>query len=164
MSDLAAQYHRAMLFAYELTVEHKAEFLRLIYEGYRADDAAKEVGTSATQFRRLRNPTGEHHDPDFTKAYKEAATSDENRQNFLERIREAVWKAASGGNARLLEKLSLIYDPDWEPLKHQNFHMNVELVARVLPYLSAEELERAIAAAEAESLPKAELKMLPPAS
>src|SRR6185369_12014267 len=133
-----------------------------LYEGHKPDAAAREIGSTATQFRRLRNPAGEHYDPQFAADYKAAITSEEHRSNFLERVRDAVWKRAEAGDARLLEKLSLIYDPDWEPLKHSNLRLDVNLVARVLPYLSADELERAIAAAEAEQVsPPRTLRALP---
>lgn len=141
-----------MLHAYELTDAMKAEFVALIREGHKPDSAARQIGSTGTQFRRLRNPDSEHYDADFAKAYKDAITSEEHRSSHLERIRDAVWHAAENGNARILEKLSLIYDPDWEPLKNANLNVNVQMIARVLPYLSTDELERAIAQAEAEQV------------
>lgn len=141
--------------ASELTAEDKRTFLALIYEGKKPEDAARIAGSTATQFRRLRNPQGDHFDAAFTADYERALASDEHRQGFLEELRAAIWGEAQKGNARLLEKLAFIYDPDWEPLRSTNFNMNlnVQMVARVLPYLPQEALEEAIRQAESELKP-----------
>lgn len=161
MTATTAPKLREMLLAYELTPENKAEYIRLIFEGHRPNTAAKEIGSTGTQFRRLRNPTSEHYDAAFAKAYKDAITSEEHRSNHLDRIRDMVWTAAENGNARLLEKLSLVYDPDWEPLKHSNLRLDVNLVARLLPYFSTDELDKAIEAAEREQVDPPNLHALP---
>lgn len=134
------------LHTYELTPEHKHEFVNLIREGHRPDSAAEQIGSTATQFRRLRNPQGAHYDPEFTQAYHDALASNEHQANFLELIRDAVWNAAKNGNSRLLEKLSLVYDPHWEPLRHQNLQvdMNIRGLIMRLPTMTDEELVQAI--------------------
>jgi len=133
---------------YELGDEHKRLFLELIREGYDPAVAAHEAGSSATRFRRLRHPGGAHYDPDFAQAYEEAMRSPDRERNRLELVRELVWEAARAGNTRIIEKLALIYDPDWEPLRHANLRVDVRILARMLPGLSDEELERAIRAQE----------------
>jgi hypothetical protein len=149
--------------AAKLTQEMKDQFLALIYEGKRPEDAAREIGSTATQFKRLRNPRGHCFDEGFAMAYRIAVNSPEHREGFLEDLRAAIWDEAKRGNARLLEKLAFIYDPDWEPLRSTNFNMNVQLVARVLPYLSNEELQKAIEAAE-QARELTDVKALPRAA
>lgn len=134
----------------ELTEEDKADYLRLIQEGSNPAQAAHELGTTGTQFRRLRNADSEHYDPDFAAAFKLAITSEAHEQNRLERIRDLVWKRAEAGDARMIEKLALIYDPDWATLRHQNLNVNVQMVARMLPHISTAELERALAELDSE--------------
>lgn len=134
--------------ARELTAEDKDEFLRLICEGMSPDVAARELGSTGTQFRRLRNPLGEHYDPAFAEAFKAAITSDAHEQGRLERIRDLIWKRAEAGDVKILEKLALIYDPDWQPLRHQNLNVNMNVLARALPFISTAELERAVAELE----------------
>jgi hypothetical protein len=147
--------------AVQITQELKDQFLALIYEGRRPEDAARELGSTATQFKRLRNPHGLNYDETFAAHYKVAISSSEHREGFLEELRTVIWEEARRGNARLLEKLAFIYDPDWEPLRSTNFNMNVQLVARVLPYLSDDELQKAISAAEADrQLPDVEMRAL----
>lgn len=152
-----------MLRAPELTKPLRDEFIRLIYDGYRPNDAAKELDSTGSQFRRLRNPKSASYDAEHAEEFEKAIKSPEHAQNFLEKLREAVWQRAEAGDARLLEKLSLIYDPDWEPLKSTNFNMNVNVLARVLPYLSNDELERAIEAAKQAEIEGRPLKLLPAA-
>jgi len=136
--------------AKNLSDEQKADFLRLVYEGCNRHQAATQVGSTGTQFARLMNPHGVHHDPDLTAEYTKAITSEAHERNRLERIRDLVWQEAEAGNSKMIEKLALIYDPDWATLRHQNLNVNVQMVARMLPHIPTAELERALAEIERE--------------
>lgn len=140
----------SLVLAADITQEMKDDYLRLIYEGLNPAQAAKELGSSGTQFRRLRNPLGTHYDEAFTTAYRAAITSEAHEQHRLETIRDLVWERANAGDVRMIEKLALIYDPDWATLRHANLNVNVQMVARMLPHISTAELERALAELEAE--------------
>lgn len=142
-----------MKHAGDLTAEDKADFLTAIYEGQNRQQAAEQLDSTGTQFRRLCNPTSEHHDAAFAEAYRLAITSESHEQGRLEEVRDLVWQRARGGDTRMIEKLALIYDPDWATLRHQNLNVNVQMVARMLPHISTSELERALAELEAEKGP-----------
>lgn len=146
-----------MKLAKDLTQEDRDEFLRLIYEGYNPAQAALELGSTGTQFRRLRNPLGANYDETFATAYKAAITSEAHELSRLERIRDLVWKKAEKGDTRMIEKLALIYDPDWSTLRHQNLNVNIQTVARILPHISTAELERALTELEREDVVDAEV-------
>jgi len=136
--------------AKNITEEMKADFLRLVYEGCNRHQAAVQKGSTGTQFARLMNPMGIHYDPDLTAEYTKAITSEAHERNRLERIRDLVWSEAEAGNSKMIEKLALIYDPDWASLRHQNLNVNVQMVARMLPHIPTAELERALAEIERE--------------
>jgi multidrug efflux pump subunit AcrB len=142
-----------MKYAGDITAEDKADFLKAIYEGQNRQQAAEQLDSTGTQFRRLCNSTSEHYDPAFAEAYKVAITSEHHERGRLEEIRDLVWKRARDGDTRMIEKLALIYDPDWRELRHQNLNVNVQLAARMLPHISTAELERALAELEAEKEP-----------
>lgn len=146
----------------DLTPENKQDYLRLIHEGMNPAEAARHVGSTGTQFRRLLNPIGTHYDFDFAVAYRDAMLSEAHEKNRLEIIRDLVWEKARNGDTRMIEKLALIYDPDWATLRHQNFNLNVNMVARMLPHISTAELERALAELEAEkNVVEGEVRQLP---
>ena len=140
--------------------ELKQRFLELIRQGLKPNRAARELDSTGTQFRRLLNPDGAHHDPAFTEAYHAALRSDEHNRNLVEQLRDMQWDRAAAGDTRMIEKLSLIHDPDWEPLRHTNFRVDVNLIARMLPGLSDEELARVIEQAEHETVTGPALKLL----
>lgn len=142
-----------MKHADELSAEDKADFIQAIYEGQNRHQAAEQLDSSGTQFRRLCNPASIHYDPEFSAAYQVAVTSESHEAGRLEEIRDLVWKRARGGDTKMIEKLALIYDPDWASLRHQNFNVNVQMVARMLPHISTAELERALAELEQENKP-----------
>lgn len=152
-----------MLFAYEITAEHKAEFIALIRDGYKPDVAAEALGSSGTQFRRhWSGKSPEHYDPEFAAEYHEALNSQEHHENLTKRIDDLVWKHAET-NAQMALKLALVYHPDFEPLRHTNFNVNVrvDMIQRLLPYFPREMIEQALAAEEAEVGSGADLLMLP---
>lgn len=136
--------------ARDIDAEDKADYLRLILEGLNPAQAAHELGSTGTQFRRIRNEQSEWFDSEFAEAYRQAITSEAHERSRLERIRDLVWRQAEKGDARMIEKLALIYDPDWATLRHQNLNVNVQMVARMLPYISTAELERALVEIEQE--------------
>jgi hypothetical protein len=142
-----------MRYADELTAEDKADFLKAIYEGQNRQQAAEQLDSTGTQFRRLCNPISEHYDPEFADAYKLAITSEAHEQGRLEEVRDLVWQRARAGDTRMIEKLAMIYDPDWATLRHQNLNVNVQMVARMLPHISTAELERALAELESDKGP-----------
>lgn len=134
--------------ARDIDAADKEEFLRLICEGMSPDRAARELGSTGTAFRRLRNPLGVHYDERFAEAFNVAIHSDAHEQGRLERIRDMQWAKAEAGDTKMIEKLSLIYDPDWRELRHQNLNVNMSVIARALPGLSTEQLEQALAHVE----------------
>lgn len=140
-----------MLHAYEITPEMKDEFISLIYEGHRPNTAAKQIGTTGTVFRRLKNKRGAHYDPDFAQRWHTAETSDEHRQNRADRLRDQIDERSETSD-NVLIKRAMAELPEWEPLRHQNFHhdYDIKVLARALPGLTEEELNRAIEAKEAE--------------
>lgn len=142
-----------MKYAAELTAVDKADFLKAIYEGQNRQQAAEQLDSTGTQFRRLCNPTSEHYDAKFAEAYKLAVTSEAHEQGRLEEIRDLVWERARKGDTRMIEKLAMIYDPDWATLRHQNLNVNVQMVARMLPHISTAELERALAEMDRDKPP-----------
>ncbi len=139
-----------MKYAGDLSSEDKADFIQAIREGQNRQQAAEQLDSTGTQFRRLCNPSSVHFDPAFAEAYTQAITSETHEQGRLEEIRDLVWDRARKGDTKMIEKLALIYDPDWSSLRHQNFNVNVQMVARMLPHISTAELERALAELEAE--------------
>jgi hypothetical protein len=137
-------------YAGDITAEDKADFLKAVYEGQNRQQAAEQLDSTGTQFRRLCNPTSEHYDASFADAYRVAITSESHEQGRLEEIRDLVWDKARGGDTRMIEKLAMIYDPDWASIRNQNLNVNVNLLARMMPHISTAELERAYAELEAE--------------
>lgn len=150
-----------MIEASDITQEMKDDYLRLILEGHNPSVAAHELGSTGTQFRRLRNPSGEHYDEAFTLAFKAAITSEQHEASRLEHIRDLVWRKAEAGDVKMIEKLALIYDPDWRELRHQNLNVNVNMIARMLPHISTAELERALAEMESDKSIEGKLRELP---
>lgn len=133
-----------MILAKDITEEMKAEFIDLILDGLKPDQAAEQLGSTGTQFRRHRSPGSQHYDEAFANRYADAIISDEHSTAFLERLRGKIATLAlDDGNVRLLEKLSMIYDPAWEGLRNPNLNVNVNvLLAQAAPALSTAELER----------------------
>ena len=152
-----------MIEASDISQEMKDDFIRLIQEGLNPAQAAQELGTTGTQFRRLRNAGGEHYDPEHERRFKQAITSEAHESSRLERIRDLVWQKAENGDSKMIEKLALIYDPDWRELRHQNLNINVGIIARMLPHISTSELERALAEMESRDVIEAPRQLPAPA-
>jgi hypothetical protein len=150
-------------YADELTAQDRADFIQAILEGQNRQQAAEQLGSTGTQFRRLCNPESVHYDATFATDYQAAITSEAHEQGRLEEIRDLVWERARKGDSKMIEKLALIYDPDWATLRHQNFNVNVQMVARMLPHISTAELERALAELEQENVVEGTVVELPAA-
>lgn len=133
-----------MILSKDITAEMKDDFIGLILDGLKPDQAAEQLGSTGTQFRRHRSPGSVFYDEAFAQRYADAIISDEHSTAFLERLRSKVAKLAlDEGNVRLLEKLSLIYDPAWAGLRNPNLNVNVNvLLQQAAPSLSRPELER----------------------
>jgi hypothetical protein len=136
--------------AWEITQDDKDEFLRLIYEGRPPHLAARDIGTTSTRIKRLRNPLGKHYDQAFSEAYLLAINSDDHEGGRLEHLRDLQWQKAEAGDSKMIEKLSLVYDPAWRDLRHQNLRLDVNLAARLLPNVPLDVLERALEMMDAE--------------
>lgn len=157
----AAPTIRPMLHAYELTPEMKAEFLELIYAGHKANTAAAEIGTTGTQFRKLKNPVSRYFDADFVAAWAEAEASDQHRVSREEDLRALVDERSRKSDTVLIKR-ALAELPEWEPLRHQNFHHDVNVKIAALQYVEDAALAQAIERAEAAEMgAPAKLRMLP---
>ena len=130
--------------ASDILQDDKDEYLGLILDGYKPDVAARQLGFTGTAFRKHRSPASIYYDEEFATKYADAIVSDEHSTAFLERIRGKVAELAlEDGNVRLLEKLSLVYDPAWEGLRNPNLQVNVAvLLQQAAPSLTKPELER----------------------
>lgn len=137
-----------MKFTADITAEDKADFLEAIYDGFNRKEAAELLDSTGTAFRRLCRPGSEHYDAAFADAYNTAIHSEEHADAFLERIRGFQQQQMEKGDSTMVQKMSLVYDPAWAPLRHQNLNVNVQMLARILPGISTAELERAYAELE----------------
>lgn len=112
-----------------ISEEQKLDFLDYVRQGYIRPEAAKKVSPdlNGSQFRRLCNPESVHYDERFARIYMQIMDSGEHEENRLEQLRSAALKRALVESDRLLEKLLLIYDPDWEPLRTQRVDINANM-------------------------------------
>ncbi len=131
-----------MKFAGDITAEDKADFLDLIYDGFNRKEAAEQLDSKGTQFRRLCRPGAEHYDPAFAAAYETAINSQEHIDGELDLIRGLQWKQMEKGDSVMIQKMSLIKDPAWAPLRHQNLNVNVQMLASIFPELTRDQLEQ----------------------
>ena len=130
------------------TDEDRRDFLELYRQGYQRPEAAKQLGYTGSQFRALCNPDATNYDPVFAREYNQITDSGEHEQNFIERLRLAGVSRALKDSDRLLEKYSLIYDPDWEVIRTQKVDAttNIEALLQVhFHTLNAEQLRQIIA-------------------
>lgn len=131
--------------AEDLTQEDKDDFVSLILDGWKPDVAAEKLGSTGTQFRKHYSGKSErYYDEAFAGRVANALASDEHATAFLERLRGIQQALAfEDKNVRMIEKLSMIYDPAWEVLRNPNLNVNVNvLLQQAAPGLSREELER----------------------
>jgi hypothetical protein len=150
-----------VLYAFEIGPDEKETFLEYLRQGLRPNQAAKEAGSTGTQFRRLRRPGGEHFDAEFADAWNTIIASGDHRRELEDRVRDMVWDSAEDGNWAARWKLALTYLPEFEWAKSAslNVNMQMQVLTQALPALTMEELER-VQAALADGV-KPELKALP---
>ncbi len=151
-----------MKFAYELTAEDKAEFVELLAQGWPANEAAEELDSTGTMFRKHYSGNSQQYfDPDFAQAVQEAKLSAKRALAQIEDIDSMIWKEARKGKQWAIEKLALTYHPDYAWAKSRNFHhsVEVELVKR-FPTLSREAVQEIIDAEE-KTVEARQLKALP---
>jgi hypothetical protein len=135
-----------MKFAYELDADDKEAFLDYLRQGMRPNQAAKELDSTGTQFRRCRSEQSQYYDPEFAAACEQAEI--DGRGSLEERVRDWVFDSAEEGNWNARWKLALTYLPEFEWAKSANLNVNMQMqvLTRALPALSMEELERVQAA------------------
>jgi hypothetical protein len=155
------QSRRPLILAHQIDAELKAEYVALIADGLDPGSAARELGSTGSQFRKHRSPNSIWYDPAFADQVEAARHSDQRKSNLLERLEEHVWKAIEKGDIRMLEKMLYAYHPDFEKLRHTNLRVSGEIVhaAKVLlPHLSDEEIQARLNAIEQ----KEGVRLLPP--
>ncbi len=123
----------------------KERFLDLIAEGHTRQEAAEALGAAPRQFRALCSQKSHRYDAEFARHYAKLTEPDgEHHTALVERLRSAGLSRALRSSDRLLEKYSVIYDPDWavhKPTSMQINFNNVEQLAVVLPELTDDELQ-----------------------
>lgn len=126
----------------------KYEFLQLIQQGLDRSEAARSLGYVGRHFRALCSPQSPFYDEEFARSYGESIGSLEHAQHRLERLRTEAYRRALTDSDRLLEKLLMVYDPDWEALRTQRQDINVNIHAFVQQHFSqlpTEKLEQILA-------------------
>ena len=127
-ADLAP-YEEAELTAADITEAEKVEFLQLVRQGLNRQEAAKALGYPvARPWRALTSPKSPYFDEDFANRYAEAIGSPEAKLHMLERLREETMRRGLLDSDRLLEKMMLVHDPDWQVLRQKDVNVNVHAV------------------------------------
>lgn len=133
--------------AADITVAEKAEFLQLARQGFNRQEAAAAIGYTARPWRAICSPESRFYDEEFTNSYAEVRGSPEAKLNFIERLREETTRRAMLDSDRLLEKLMLVHDPDWIPLRQKDVNVNIHAVIQQhFKDLPTELLEQLLAA------------------
>jgi hypothetical protein len=140
------------LTAADITEAEKVEFLQLSRQGYNRQEAASALGYKARPWRAITSPSSPFYDEEFANAYADVKGSPEAKLNFIERLREETTRRAMLDSDRLLEKLMLVHDPDWVPLRQKDVNVNIHAVIQQhfkdLPTHLLEQLLEALDAAE----------------
>lgn len=111
-----------------ITDDLKEKFLNLVAQGYTRPEAAAALDASARQFRSLCNPDSHRYDKQFAKRYAKITEPEgEHHAGLVERLRSAGIERAVRSSDRLLEKYSVIYDPDWAVHKPQSMQINFNI-------------------------------------
>ncbi len=130
--------------SYELDDDLKQRFLDLVAQGYTRPEAAAALDGNARQYRALCNPASPNYDAKFAEEYAKITEPDgEHHTGLVERLRSAGIERAVRSSDRLLEKYSIIHDPDWAVHRPQSMQINfnnTEQLAVILPEMSEEEL------------------------
>lgn len=128
----------------EITDDLKERFLDLVAQGYTRPEAAAALGANPRQLRACCSPQSHRYDDKFAKAYaKLTEKGGEHETGLVERLRTAGIERAIRSSDRLLEKYSIIHDPDWAVHKPQAMQINfnkTEQLAVILPEMSEEEI------------------------
>lgn len=133
--------------AAEITEAEKVEFLHLVRQGLNRQEAASVLGYKARPWRAITSPESRFYDEEFANAYADAKGSPEAKLNFIERLREETTRRALLDSDRLLEKLMLVHDPDWIPLRQKDVNVNIHAVIQQhFKDLPTELLEQLLAA------------------
>lgn len=112
----------------EITADLKEKFLDLVAQGYTRPEAAAALGASARQLKACCSPQSNRYDEDFARQYAQITEKGgEHHSGLVERFRAAGIERALRSSDRLLEKYSIIYDPDWEVHKPQSLQINVNV-------------------------------------
>jgi hypothetical protein len=114
--------------AADITVAEKVEFIQLSRQGYNRQEAAKALGYRARPWRAITSPSSPFYDEEFANSYADVKGSPEAKLNFLERLREETTRRAMLDSDRLLEKMMLVHDPDWVPLRQKDVNVNIHAV------------------------------------
>jgi len=139
---------KPLLLAHAITPGDKAEYVALIAGGLDPGSAARELGSTGSQFRKHRSPNSQYYDPAFADQVEAAKNSDQRRANELEMLEEAFWAKVADGHWPAIEKGLYAKHPDWEKMRHTNLRVSGEIVhaAKVLlPHLSKEEIQARLA-------------------
>lgn len=132
----------------DINTSEKIEFLRLIEQGLDRSEAARKLGYVGRHFRALCSPQSPFYDEEFARSYGESIGSLEHAQHRLERLRAEAYRRALTDSDRLLEKLLMVYDPDWEILRTHRQDINVNIQAFVQQHfkqLPTDRLEQILA-------------------
>jgi hypothetical protein len=107
----------------------KERFLDLIAEGHSRPEAAKALDASPRQFRAMCNPQSRSYDEEFARQYDVLTEKGgEHDTAVAERLRAAgLDRAINRGSDRLLEKYSVIYDPEWAVHRPQAMQINFNI-------------------------------------
>lgn len=131
-----------------ITEDLKDKFLDLVANGYTRPEAAAALDASARQFRSLCNPQSHRYDDKFAKEYARLTEKDgEHHTAMVERLHNAaVDRALNGRSDRILEKMLVIYHPDWAIHRPQAMQINfkVDEMRAVFAELSDDTLEKMV--------------------
>ena len=133
-----------MRFPYEITDEDKDEFLELLRQGLKPNQAARELDTTGSRMRKFRSEQSPYYDPLFAKQWAEVEQSAAYRRALEEMVRDWVYDSAEEGNWNARWKLALAHLPEFEWARHANLNVNMQMqvLTRALPALTMEERER----------------------
>lgn len=120
----------------------KYEFIHLVKQGYNRSEAAQSLGFKGRHFRSICSPKSMFYDEDFAREFGLAIGSLEYEHHRLERLRGEAQRRALGGSDRLLEKLLMVYDPDWEVLRQKTTDVNINIRALVETHFKSLPIER----------------------
>lgn len=140
-----------------ITEEVKERFLDLIAQGYTRPEAAAALDTSARQLRALCNPASHRYDENFHRCYQQiTAKGGEHEHALAERLESAAVERGLRSSDRLLEKLLVVYHPEWKVHRPQGMpqlNVNIDEVKMLFQSMSDETLQRVIAELESKEQP-----------